>query len=286
MLPARAVLLVGRAATAAMLGRPSDDVLYTCLPLFHTNALNAFVQALSPRRGRSRRPALLRVALLGSRRAPPTRRSPICWGDGQHPHVAPGVPADARTECAPRWRPATPADASTSVPRALRRAARRGLRLDGDELRRSASAGASSARGGWAACATASRHASSTRTTRRCARRRRASWCCAATTRSRSPPATSACPRRPSESWRNLWFHTGDRVVRDADGWFRVHGPPQGRHPAPRREHLVLRGRAGAAGTPGRRVGGGFPVRVGAGRGRGRGVRSCCARGTRPIRSR
>jgi crotonobetaine/carnitine-CoA ligase len=23
------------------------------------------------------------------------------------------------------------------------------------------------------------------------------------------------------ESWRNLWFHTGDRVVRDEDGWFR-----------------------------------------------------------------
>ena len=22
------------------------------------------------------------------------------------------------------------------------------------------------------------------------------------------------------ESWRNLWFHTGDRVVRDEDGWF------------------------------------------------------------------
>jgi crotonobetaine/carnitine-CoA ligase len=23
------------------------------------------------------------------------------------------------------------------------------------------------------------------------------------------------------EAWRNLWFHTGDRVVRDADGYFR-----------------------------------------------------------------
>lgn len=22
-------------------------------------------------------------------------------------------------------------------------------------------------------------------------------------------------------AWRNLWFHTGDRVVRDPDGWFR-----------------------------------------------------------------
>jgi crotonobetaine/carnitine-CoA ligase len=32
--------------TAAMLGVREDDVLYTCLPLFHINALNTFVQAL------------------------------------------------------------------------------------------------------------------------------------------------------------------------------------------------------------------------------------------------
>ena len=31
---------------AGWLGLRADDVLYTCLPLFHTNALNAFVQAL------------------------------------------------------------------------------------------------------------------------------------------------------------------------------------------------------------------------------------------------
>src|SRR5207253_9125327 len=30
----------------AMLGVTGEDTLYTCLPLFHTNALNAFVQAL------------------------------------------------------------------------------------------------------------------------------------------------------------------------------------------------------------------------------------------------
>jgi crotonobetaine/carnitine-CoA ligase len=27
-------------------------------------------------------------------------------------------------------------------------------------------------------------------------------------------------PEKTAEAWRNLWFHTGDRVVRDADGWF------------------------------------------------------------------
>src|SRR5262249_23834622 len=27
-------------------------------------------------------------------------------------------------------------------------------------------------------------------------------------------------PERTLEAWRNLWVHTGDRVMRDADGWF------------------------------------------------------------------
>jgi len=27
-------------------------------------------------------------------------------------------------------------------------------------------------------------------------------------------------PEKTIEAWRNLWFHTGDRVVRDAEGWF------------------------------------------------------------------
>jgi crotonobetaine/carnitine-CoA ligase len=28
-------------------------------------------------------------------------------------------------------------------------------------------------------------------------------------------------PEKTVEAWRNLWFHTGDRVSRDADGYFR-----------------------------------------------------------------
>ena len=28
-------------------------------------------------------------------------------------------------------------------------------------------------------------------------------------------------PEKTVEAWRNLWFHTGDRVIRDADGYFR-----------------------------------------------------------------
>jgi len=30
-----------------------------------------------------------------------------------------------------------------------------------------------------------------------------------------------AAPDKTVEAWRNLWFHTGDRVVREADGYFR-----------------------------------------------------------------
>jgi crotonobetaine/carnitine-CoA ligase len=30
-----------------------------------------------------------------------------------------------------------------------------------------------------------------------------------------------AMPDKTVEAWRNLWFHTGDRVVRESDGWFR-----------------------------------------------------------------
>jgi carnitine-CoA ligase len=30
-----------------------------------------------------------------------------------------------------------------------------------------------------------------------------------------------AMPEQTVQAWRNLWFHTGDRVVRDADGWYR-----------------------------------------------------------------
>lgn len=32
-------------------------------------------------------------------------------------------------------------------------------------------------------------------------------------------------PETTVAAWRNLWFHTGDHVVRDADGWYRLVGP-------------------------------------------------------------
>ncbi len=39
--------------------------------------------------------------------------------------------------------------------------------------------------------------------------------------RSLSPPAISPCRDKTAEAFRDGWFHTGDRVVREADGYFR-----------------------------------------------------------------
>ena len=43
--------------------------------------------------------------------------------------------------------------------------------------------------------------------------------------RNREPFSMATCyhglPERTLEAFRNLWFHTGDRVTRDEDGWFR-----------------------------------------------------------------
>src|SRR3712207_9122922 len=39
----------------------------------------------------------------------------------------------------------------------------------------------------------------------------------------RRPPRSTLFPYTTlfrSEAWRNLWFHTGDALRRDADGWF------------------------------------------------------------------
>ena len=66
-------------STASMLGGlTEDDVLYTCLPLFHTNALNACIQALHPRRPDRRRAALLRLRASGRASPRRTRPSPTC----------------------------------------------------------------------------------------------------------------------------------------------------------------------------------------------------------------
>ena len=103
--PARPVLLVGRLVGGMLGGLDEDDVLYTVLPLFHTNALNACVQALvagapdvGPRFSASRFwPQARRVRRHGHL---PARR------DGQDPRQAPaGARGTRRTASAPRSPP-------------------------------------------------------------------------------------------------------------------------------------------------------------------------------------
>ena len=77
-----------------------------------------------------------------------------------------------------------------------------------------------------------------------------------------------AMPEVTAEAWRNLWFHTGDGLRRDADGLVLLRGPPQGRPAPPGREHLLLRGGAGPARAPG-----GHRVRRRGSQGRHRGRR-------------
>ena len=88
-----------------------EDVLYTCLPLFHTNALNAFVQALlhgarftvGPRFSASR---------FWQRCARRTRRSRTCsarWSRSS-PRGTPGPPDDRSHRVRVALAPATPAE--------------------------------------------------------------------------------------------------------------------------------------------------------------------------------
>ena len=81
------------------------------------------------------------------------------------------------------------------------------------------------------------------------------------------------------EAWRNLWFHTGDRVVR-ADDRYSDHRPNQGRHPPAWREHLVFRRGAGAAEPSGGRDGRGRPGALRACSDDEVMAALCCARGS------
>ena len=134
--PARAVLLVGRAQRARCCGVGADDVLCTTLPLFHINALNTFAQAAVAGcrvalRADASRPR--RSGRRCARAAPPwstcsARWCRSCWRSrparDERDHrvrigLGPGVPAAAGDAFRER----------TGV-----RAARR-LRLDRDQLR-------------------------------------------------------------------------------------------------------------------------------------------------------
>ena len=102
----------------------------------------------------------------------------------------------------------------------------------------------------WAISSRAWRPASPVPTTRLSLTVRPASCC------SREPLAFSTgyfeMPDKTAEAWRNLWFHTGDRVVRDADGHYRFVDRMKFRSAGAAR-CFILGGGAGAAEASGDR---------------------------------
>ena len=204
-----------------MLDISEDDVLYTCLPLFHTNALNAFVQALvagatyhlGPRFSASRFWGRLAESgatvtyLLGA-------MVNILMSSPEGPHDRAHTVRDALA-------PAT----SPSIFDRFRD--RFGIQLvegyGSTETNCPIAVSWERQRGGWMGQVRAGFDArvvdahdeevpdgSPGELVLR-----------------NDPPFAFATgyfrdgPRRTVEAWRNLWFHTGDQVVRDPDGWFR-----------------------------------------------------------------
>lgn len=205
--------------TSELLGVTAEDVLYTCLPLFHTNALNTFVQALvsgaifspGPRFSASRFWERLVEAdatvtyILGAMVQILSKRPPDPVERLHHVRVAlaPATPAALSRSFRDRFGvelidgwgsteancvisatdPATPPGSMGSV---MPDFEARVVGADDEEL----------------PAGTAGE----------------------LVVRSLRPHAFSngyhGLPEKTLEAWRNLWLHTGDRVIRDPDGWF------------------------------------------------------------------
>lgn len=197
-----------------------DDVLYTALPLFHTNALNAFFQALisgaeyvlGERFSASRFWTQLRetgatftyvlgamISILASR--PPSEE------DRAHrvtAALAPATPPKLLDAFAERFGVtlidgygSTETNAVFSASRAMQKAGSIGTLQPGFEARIVDEHGAEQPAGVPGEL-----------------------WL-----RSTQPHAFArgyfGMPESTVESWQDLWFHTGDRLVADPDGWYR-----------------------------------------------------------------
>ncbi len=145
-----------------------DDVLYTCLPMFHTNALNAFVQAL-----------VAGATFVIGERFSASRFWQRAAAEGATVtyllgamvnilHGRPPAPEDSAHAVRIALAPATPATLHEPFRAALRSAADRGLRLDRDQLHDRRRARAPAARLDGASSWPTTRSTWSTRTTRRC----------------------------------------------------------------------------------------------------------------------
>ena len=170
----------------------ADDVLLTTLPLFHTNALSAFVQAL--RAGakivyearfsasgfrRSMTDSGATITFLLGAMVPILLTTPEQEDDADIPLdrvLAPGVPEQVADQFAERF----------------------GIRLIDGFASTESNFVIGSAPAGWARRRRASRCGSPTSTATRCPTGLPASCCCAPASPTPSRSATTACPRRPS----------------------------------------------------------------------------------------
>lgn len=203
-----------------MLGITDDDVLYTCLPLFHTNALNAFVQALvagatfhlGPRFSASQfwdriaESGATVTYLLGAMVNILMSRPPSSQDRGHRTRtaLAPATPAAIFDRFRDRFGVqlvegygSTETNCPIGVSWTRQRGGWMGLVRAGFDARVVDEHDDEVPRGTPGELVL--RH---------------------------DPPFAFATgyfemPEKTVEAWRNLWFHTGDQVVQDADGWFR-----------------------------------------------------------------
>ncbi|MCW2954348.1 MAG: AMP-dependent synthetase and ligase [Conexibacter sp.] len=197
-----------------------DDVLYTCLPLFHTNAINAFVQAL----------VAGATFVVGERFSASRFWDTVAANDATVTYLLgaminilwgrPATAADRRHRVRIALSPATP----TSLLEPFRE--RFGVQLieayGSTETNATIGAPADQQRPGFMGVALRDFEVGVVDENDAPVPDGSAGEL---VLRARHPYAFAtgyfAMPEATVTAWRNLWFHTGDRVVRDPDGWIR-----------------------------------------------------------------
>lgn len=197
-----------------------DDVLYTCLPMFHTNAINAFVQALvagatfvvgerfsASRFWRRAHDAGATVTYLLGAMVNMLHAQPSSAADRAHRvtrALAPATPTALHASFAERFGVtlleaygSTETNATIGATLSQQRPGYMGVVLGDFEIDVVDEHDAPVPAGTAGELVLRPRHPFSFAT------------------------GYFGMPQATVSAWRNLWFHSGDRVVRDADGWVR-----------------------------------------------------------------
>ena len=275
--------------SARILGVGADDVLCTTLPLFHINALNTFAQAALAGARVVYEPRFSASAFWPTMRA---RDATVIYLLGAMVPILLAQPVSAGGARAPRPhrpRPRRAGERRGGVPRAHRRAACSKATARPRPISSSPSRPTGRGPAAWAGCGRASMPASSTRNDVELPTGEAGELVLRADEPFAfasgyfgKPEATARGLAQPLVPHRRPGGPRGRRRLP-------LRRPDQGRDPPARREHLVVRGRAGAAEPSGGRRGRGLSGALGAGRGRGDGGRRRARgrrRSTRPSSSR